>query len=116
LLSGLIQPFQQPGKVILQPTACAKRAFGSSKCATAFLKCAAHPSVFIDRGQLPLLPLLGGALMASKLNHPGQLALMHALVRFAHITAEVRERHSQNRCHCERLRQLHHPRFDAGTR
>lgn len=49
---------------------------------------------FIDRGQLRQLAeptiLPGGKRIPSlKLHHPRQLALMHALVRFAHVAARL---------------------------
>src|SRR6185295_3945529 len=45
---------------------------------------------FIDRGQLrqlaePTITASGKRIPGLKLDHPRQLALMHALVRFAHI-------------------------------
>ena len=45
---------------------------------------------FIDRGQLrqlaePTITPTGKRIPGLKLDHPRQLALMHALVRFAHI-------------------------------
>src|SRR6201988_1475080 len=47
---------------------------------------------FIDRGQLrklaePTITASGKSIPGLKLDHPRQLALMHALVRFAHIAA-----------------------------
>ena len=47
---------------------------------------------FIDRGQLrrltqPTVTSTGRRIPGLKLDHPRQLALMHALVRFAHIAA-----------------------------
>jgi hypothetical protein len=47
---------------------------------------------FVDRGQLrqlaePTRLLTGKRIPGLKLDHPRQLALMHALVRFAHIAA-----------------------------
>jgi hypothetical protein len=47
---------------------------------------------FIDRGQLrklaePTITSSGKRIPGLKLDHPRQLALMHALVRFAHIAA-----------------------------
>src|ERR1700676_1845221 len=47
---------------------------------------------FVDRGQLrklaePSITANGRRIPGLKLDHPRQLALMHALVRFAHITA-----------------------------
>jgi hypothetical protein len=47
---------------------------------------------FVDRGQLrklaePTVTLTGKRIPGLKLDHPRQLALMHALVRFAHIAA-----------------------------
>ena len=47
---------------------------------------------FIDRGQLrqltqPTITPAGRRIPGLKLDHPRQLALMHALVRFAHIAA-----------------------------
>jgi hypothetical protein len=47
---------------------------------------------FIDRGQLrklaePTITCTGKRIPGLKLDHPRQLALMHALVRFAHIAA-----------------------------
>src|SRR5205823_5154348 len=47
---------------------------------------------FVDRGQLralaaPTLLPNGKRIPGLKLDHPRQLALMHALVRFAHIAA-----------------------------
>jgi hypothetical protein len=47
---------------------------------------------FIDRGQLrklaePTVTAAGKRIPGLKLDHPRQLALMHALVRFAHIAA-----------------------------
>jgi len=48
---------------------------------------------FIDRGQLrklsqPTILLNGKRIPGLKLDHPRQLALMHALVRFSHIAAQ----------------------------
>jgi hypothetical protein len=47
---------------------------------------------FVDRGQLrrlaePTITLAGKRIPGQRLDHPRQLALMHALVRFAHIAA-----------------------------
>jgi hypothetical protein len=47
---------------------------------------------FVDRGQLrkvaePTITVAGKRIPGLKLDHPRQLALMHALVRFAHIAA-----------------------------
>ena len=47
---------------------------------------------FIDRGQLrqlaqPTITAAGKRIPGLKLDHPRQLALMHALVRFAHVAA-----------------------------
>ena len=47
---------------------------------------------FVDRGQLrklaePTVTATGKRIPGLKLDHPRQLALMHALVRFAHIAA-----------------------------
>jgi hypothetical protein len=47
---------------------------------------------FVDRGQLrklakPTITATGKRIPGLKLDHPRQLALMHALVRFAHIAA-----------------------------
>src|SRR5262249_12625771 len=47
---------------------------------------------FVDRGQLrklaePSITATGKRIPGLKLDHPRQLALMHALVRFAHIAA-----------------------------
>src|SRR6058998_1871220 len=47
---------------------------------------------FVDRGQLrklaePTITQTGKRIPGLKLDHPRQLALMHALVRFAHIAA-----------------------------
>src|SRR6266436_260743 len=47
---------------------------------------------FVDRGQLrklaePTITSTGKRIPGLKLDHPRQLALMHALVRFAHIAA-----------------------------
>jgi DNA-binding transcriptional ArsR family regulator len=47
---------------------------------------------FIDRGQLqkliqPTITASGKRIPGLKLDHPRQLALMHALVRFAHVAA-----------------------------
>ena len=47
---------------------------------------------FIDRGQLrqltqPTISPTGRRIPGLKIDHPRQLALMHALVRFAHIAA-----------------------------
>jgi hypothetical protein len=47
---------------------------------------------FVDRGQLrklaePTITSIGKRIPGLKLDHPRQLALMHALVRFAHIAA-----------------------------
>lgn len=47
---------------------------------------------FVDRGQLhrlaaPTITPSGTRILGLKLDHPRQLALMHALVRFAHIAA-----------------------------
>lgn len=48
---------------------------------------------FVDRGQLrrlaePTLLPNGKRILGLKLNHPRQLALMHALVRFSHLAAQ----------------------------
>lgn len=48
---------------------------------------------FVDRGQLrklaePAVPAGGNRIPGLKLDHPRQLALMHALVPFAHVAAE----------------------------
>src|SRR5215469_6046778 len=48
---------------------------------------------FVDRGQLrklaePTITTAGKRIPGLKLDHPRQLALMHALVRFAHIAAQ----------------------------
>jgi hypothetical protein len=48
---------------------------------------------FVDRGQLrrlaePTIILAGKRIPGLRLDHPRQLALMHALVRFAHIAAD----------------------------
>ena len=48
---------------------------------------------FIDRGQLrklaePTVLPNGKRIPGLKLNHPRQLALMHALVRFSHVAAQ----------------------------
>jgi hypothetical protein len=48
---------------------------------------------FVDRGQLrklaePTVTATGKRIPGLKLDHPRQLALMHALVRFAHIAAD----------------------------
>jgi hypothetical protein len=47
---------------------------------------------FVDRGQLrklaePTITTAGKRIPGLKLDHPRQLALMHALVRFAHVAA-----------------------------
>src|SRR6476659_3513122 len=47
---------------------------------------------FVDRGQLrklaePTVTSTGKRIPGLKLDHPRQLALMHALVRFAHVAA-----------------------------
>jgi hypothetical protein len=47
---------------------------------------------FVDRGQLrklaePTIASAGKRIPGLKLDYPRQLALMHALVRFAHIAA-----------------------------
>jgi hypothetical protein len=47
---------------------------------------------FVDRGQLrklaePTITATGKRIPGLKLDHPRQLALMHAVVRFAHIAA-----------------------------
>src|SRR6266568_80507 len=52
---------------------------------------------FVDRGQLrklaePTITSTGKRIPGLKLDHPRQLALMHALVRFAHIAAGLRPR------------------------
>ena len=48
---------------------------------------------FVDRGQLrklaePTITSTGKRIPGLKLDHPRQLALMHALVRFAHVAAD----------------------------
>jgi hypothetical protein len=51
----------------------------------------------VDRGQLrklaePTITATGTRIPGLKLDHPRQLALMHALVRFAHIAAQRRRK------------------------
>jgi hypothetical protein len=56
---------------------------------------------FIDRGQLrqlaaPTILSNGKRIPGLKLDHPRQLAVMHSLVRFAHIAAGGRFSSGQN--------------------
>jgi hypothetical protein len=65
---------------------------GSGRSRPNLASCARTPETFIDRGQLrrlaePTITPSGKRIPGLKLDHPRQLALMHALVRFAHIAA-----------------------------
>jgi hypothetical protein len=77
---------------------------------------------FVDRGQLrklaePTITSTGKRIPGLKLDHPRQLALMHALVRFAHIAAGgwqylYDRRNPPHRHRSARLRpRTLHPRF-----
>jgi hypothetical protein len=125
LVNGLIQPFQQPERVVgffntyrqLYPATGFHRSSGYNQRRRARGKSAGPiatrdaggPALsaindnylnvqqdiletFVDRGQLrklaePTITPTGKRIPGLKLDHPRQLALMHALVRFAHIAA-----------------------------